>query len=638
MSGVADTIPALAGMAASAASNVAWIAPVLMAALAYFNYDLLDPDARPVNVQTRLLYPEYDFIIVGGGSAGAVLANRLTEIENWNVLLLEAGGDETEISDVPLLAAYLQLSQLDWKYKTEPSDSACLAMKNRRCNWPRGKVIGGSSVLNYMLYVRGNKKDYAHWESLGNPGWGPAEALYYFKKSEDNMNPYLSRSPFHGTGGYLTITEAPWHTPLAAAFVQAGEEMGYPNRDINGEFQTGFMVAQATLRRGARCSTAKSFLRPARLRPNLHIAMHSHVTRVLINPKTKIAYGVEFSRDEKINIVRARKEVILSAGSINSPQILMLSGIGPKSDLLKLSIPVIQDLKVGHNLQDHVGLGGFTFLINEKISIVQDRIESVPSVLKYAMLGDGPLTVPGGVEALAFVNTKYANETEDYPDIEFHLVSGSTNSDGGVQIRKAHGLTDEFYENVFAPINNQDVWSAIPVLLRPKSRGFIKLRSKNPFDYPVIIPNYFKENIDIKVLTEGVENCAGDEQDEDDAAVRLEAALPAVPGLRASAHVYGRLLGVHDPPLLLHHLPPGGHGQDGALLGPGRRRRPPAPGLRHQRSPGHRRLHHAHPGQRQHQRPHHHDRREGRRPRQGVLVQRLSACTAIGPLRTHGDV
>lgn len=504
MSGVADTIPALAGMAASAASNVAWIAPVLMAALAYFNYDLLDPDARPVNVQTRLLYPEYDFIIVGGGSAGAVLANRLTEIENWNVLLLEAGGDETEISDVPLLAAYLQLSQLDWKYKTEPSDSACLAMKNRRCNWPRGKVIGGSSVLNYMLYVRGNKKDYAHWESLGNPGWGPAEALYYFKKSEDNMNPYLSRTPFHGTGGYLTITEAPWHTPLAAAFVQAGEEMGYPNRDINGEFQTGFMVAQATLRRGARCSTAKSFLRPARLRPNLHIAMHSHVTRVLINPKTKIAYGVEFSRDEKINIVRARKEVILSAGSINSPQILMLSGIGPKSDLLKLSIPVIQDLKVGHNLQDHVGLGGFTFLINEKISIVQDRIESVPSVLKYAMLGDGPLTVPGGVEALAFVNTKYANETEDYPDIEFHLVSGSTNSDGGVQIRKAHGLTDEFYENVFAPINNQDVWSAIPVLLRPKSRGFIKLRSKNPFDYPVIIPNYFKENIDIKVLTEGV--------------------------------------------------------------------------------------------------------------------------------------
>ncbi|PSN57092.1 Glucose dehydrogenase [FAD, quinone] [Blattella germanica] len=333
MSAVGTLPLALAGYAASAASNVAWFFPMLVAAVAYFHYELLDPESRPIDVATELLHPEYDFIIVGAGSAGAVLANRLTEMEDWTVLLLEAGGDETEISDVPVLAAYLQLSKLDWKYKTEPQGTACLGMKNQRCNWPRGKVIGGCSVLNYMLYVRGNKKDYDIWEELGNPGWGSEEALYYFKKSEDNRNPYLARTPYHSTGGYLTIQEAPWHTPLAAAFVQAGVEMGYDNRDINGEHQTGFMIAQGTTRRGSRCSTGKAFLRPARLRKNLHVAMESHVTRVLIDPMTKRAFGVEFRRDSKMHVVRARKEVIVSGGSVNSPQLLMLSGIGPKEHL-----------------------------------------------------------------------------------------------------------------------------------------------------------------------------------------------------------------------------------------------------------------------------------------------------------------
>lgn len=181
-------------------------------------------------------------------------------MEDWNVLLLEAGGDETDISDVPIMAAYLQLSQLDWRYKTEPQPGACLgngnipkknvsstkinflAMKNGRCNWPRGKVVGGSSTLNYMLYVRGNRKDYDRWEALGNPGWGYRDALHYFKKSEDNQNPYLARTPYHGTDGYLTVTEAPYHTPLLHAFVEAGEQMGYANRDFNGEHQTGMQT------------------------------------------------------------------------------------------------------------------------------------------------------------------------------------------------------------------------------------------------------------------------------------------------------------------------------------------------------------------------------------------------------------
>lgn len=373
-----------------------------------------------------------------------------------------------------------------------------------RCNWPRGKVIGGSSVLNYMLYLRGHKKDYDNWEALGNPGWGYKDALYYFKKSEDNTNPYLAETPYHGTGGYLTVGEAPFHTPLAAAFVEAGVEMGYENRDLNGEKGTGFMIAQGTVRRGSRCSTGKAFLRPARLRPNLHVAMYAHVTRIMIDPVTKRAFGVEFVRDRKIHYIRASKEVILSGGAVNSPQTLMLSGIGPKAELAKHKIPLIADLQVGENLQDHIGLGGLTFMVNQPIAIVESRLHSVSTVLQYAVFGQGPLTILGGVEGLAFVKTKYANATEDVPDIEFHFVSGSTNSDGGNQLRKAHGLTERFYDTVFGPINNKDAWSIIPMLLRPRSVGSIKLRSNNPFDYPFIYPNYFKDDFDMKTLMEGV--------------------------------------------------------------------------------------------------------------------------------------
>lgn len=264
------------------------------------------------------------------------------------------------------------------------------------------------------------------------------------------------------------------------------------------------MVAQGTLRRGSRCSTSKAFLRPVRLRNNLHIAMHAHVTRVLIDPVTKIAFGVEFLRDGKLHRIKATKEVILSAGAVNSPQLLMLSGIGPKKDLELHQIPVIQDLKVGHNLQDHIGLGGLTFMVNKEVSILLNRIYAVTPVMQYAVMGDGPLTIMGGVEGLAFVNTKYVNASDDYPDIEFHFISGSTNSDSGAQLKKAHGLRDDFYNRVFGPLHNKDVWSVIPMLLRPRSRGIIKLRSRKPTDYPLIYPNYFQDDFDMKTLVEGV--------------------------------------------------------------------------------------------------------------------------------------
>ncbi|KAL7643225.1 UNVERIFIED_CONTAM: hypothetical protein RMT77_006516 [Armadillidium vulgare] len=275
-----------------------WFLPALVMALIYYRY--VDDNLEGHPPDRKMLFKEYDFIIVGAGSAGSVVANRLSETRYERVLLLEAGGDENDISDVPGLAAYLQLSDLDWKYRTEPQDTACLAMAGKRCNWPRGKVLGGSSVLNYMVYVRGNRRDYDLWEAAGNPGWGYEEVLKYFKKSEDNRNPYIAKNKrYHSTGGYLTVDEPPWRTPLVKAFLEGGVELGYRNLDYNSRYQAGFMAPQGTIRHGSRCSTSKAFLRPIQKRPNLHIAKGAFVLKVIIDPETRRARGVKYYAEGK---------------------------------------------------------------------------------------------------------------------------------------------------------------------------------------------------------------------------------------------------------------------------------------------------------------------------------------------------
>lgn len=379
-------------------------------------------------------------------------------------------------------------------------------MIDQRCCWTRGKVLGGSSVLNTMLYIRGNKRDFDLWESLGNPGWGYEDILPYFKKSEDQRNPYLAKNKRqHSTGGYLTVQDSPYNTPLGIAFLQAGEEMGYDIVDVNGDHQTGFALYQFNMRRGTRCSAAKAFLRPVRLRPNLHIALFAHVTKVILDPYTRRAQGVEFMRNGQKQAVYAKREVILSAGAINSPQLMMLSGIGPRKHLEEVGINVVHDLPgVGQNLQDHIAVGGLAFLIDKPISFVMNRLVNVNSALRYAITEDGPLTSSVGLEAVAFIKTKYANQSDDWPDIEFMLTSASTASDGGTQVKRAHGLTDEFYNEVFSSINNRDVFGVFPMMLRPKSRGYIKLHSKNPLRYPLMYHNYLTEPEDVGVLREGV--------------------------------------------------------------------------------------------------------------------------------------
>lgn len=304
-------------------------------------------------------------------------------------------------------------------------------------------------------------------------------------------------------GGYLTIQDSPYNTPLGMAFLQAGEEIGYDIVDINGAQQTGFAFYQFNMRRGSRCSTAKAFLRPVRLRKNLHVATFTHVTKIIFDPITKRAQGVEFIRNGKKQEVYTKREVILSAGAIGSPHLLMLSGIGPQENLDHVGVPVVHHSPgVGQNLQDHIAIGGLAFLIDHKISTVYNRLVNLNSALRYAITEDGPLTSSVGLEVTAFINTKYANASDDWPDMNLFFTSGSTNSDP--QIKVAHGLKPEFYETVFGGLTDRDVWGVFPMILRPKSRGYIKLQSKNPLRYPLLYHNYLTHPDDVAVMREGV--------------------------------------------------------------------------------------------------------------------------------------
>ena len=342
---------------------------------------------------------------------------------------------------------------------------------------------------------------------MGNKGWSYKSVLPYFLKSEDNRNIYLAKNRFfHRTNGYLTVQETNWRTPLSLAFLKAGVELGYNVRDLNGEKQTGFMITQGTIRRGSRCSSAKAFLRPVRHRKNLHISLNSHVTKILIDSRLKEAYGVQFYTENyrvgQVINVTARYEIILSAGAINSPQILMLSGVGPKDQLERYQIPLINDLKVGYNLQDHVGLGGLTYLINEPITFTKERYQKMSVALEYILREQGPMTSIG-IEGVAFVNSRFANKSIDWPDIQFHFAPSSVNSNGD-QVKKITNLKDIVYDTMYKPLEKSETWTILPLLLRPKSRGQIYLRSRNPFISPAINPNYFTHNEDINILIEGI--------------------------------------------------------------------------------------------------------------------------------------
>ncbi|CAL7939275.1 unnamed protein product [Xylocopa violacea] len=382
-------------------------------------------------------------------------------------------------------------------------------MNDGRCNLATGRAVGGTSVVNFMIYSRGTPSDYDDWASQGNPGWSYRDVLPYFIKSE-NWKLERGDSRYHGRGGYLDVTTCPYASPLRDRFLEAGVELGYDVIDYNGDKTIGFSTAQVHLRNGRRVSASKAFLEPVSGRPNLHLSRLSRVTRIVIDEKR--AVGVRFVKNGERLYVSATREVILSAGTLNSPQLLMLSGIGPRDHLESLNVEVIEDLPVGYNLQDHVSMSALTFLVNESVTIVEPRVASnLANTVDYFVKGTGPLTVPGGAEALAFIDTRRSSRTnhDEYndrsPDIELVLGISSLTGDTSGSYRGLLGLTDEFYRQVFSGYEGLDAFSIVPVLLRPKSRGRVALRSSDPFDQPMVDVNYYEHEDDLETMVRGIE-------------------------------------------------------------------------------------------------------------------------------------
>nr|XP_050039446.1 glucose dehydrogenase [FAD, quinone]-like [Dermacentor andersoni] len=464
----------------------------------------LKPEQQPeyFDISPPGIYKEYDYIIVGGGSAGSVLANRLSAEPSTRVLLLEAGGPEDTVTDVPFFTTVSQGSDIDWAFYTETQANCAFATVKQRDLWIQGKVLGGGSVLNYMIYNRGNRRDYDNWAKGGATGWSYDEVLPYFKKSEDNTNRSLAEEGYHGYGGELTVSSTPFQTPALHAFLKAGKELGYEVNDHNGARQTGFMANQFTVRGKERWSTSKAFVLPIsgkKGRKNLHVSIFSKVTKILFDGMR--AVGVTFKKNQRKHTVRAAKEIIISAGVINSPKLLMLSGVGPRKHLEEMNIPVVADLPVGENLQDHALAAGSLVHLNESLG---EGFTGIRGAIEYYRYNTGPWTLPGGIEGIAFYKTKYADQNDDFPDIEIMLNTGPPASSYTEPFLIGLGLKQEVYDKYILPHRGEPAVNMIPFVTRPKSRGYVKLRSTDPEDPPIIVSGYYTHPDDVKVIVEGL--------------------------------------------------------------------------------------------------------------------------------------
>lgn len=427
----------------------------------------------------------YDYIIVGAGSAGCVLANRISTNPTNNVLLIEAGGPDKKMEiHIPGGYAKLHKSDVDWGgYWTEPQKFAL----NRKIYLPRGKVLGGCSSTNAMAYVRGDKADYNEWASFGNKGWSYDEILPYFKKSEHNED--ISNT-YHGQNGELNVAFAKqFKTPFANAFVHACEQAGFDlNNDYNGEKIAGAGFFQFNIKDGKRNSAAVAFLKPALLRSNLKVLTHTHVKKIII--KNGKAIGVEIMTGKNsTQEFFANKEVIVSAGSFASPQLLMLSGIGSKDELKRFGIETLMQLPgVGKNLQDHLfyavsALATIKKGQNHHIKPLNQAID----IANYFIFKKGMLTI-GPLEAVAFGSTTLNPNRVDY---QFQFAS----------VHVGSNYSTDVYDLKTFP-TNEDGFTILPTLLRPQSRGYLTLRSDNPLDFPIIQPNFLSEEDDRKVMVE----------------------------------------------------------------------------------------------------------------------------------------
>lgn len=445
----------------------------------------------------------FDFIIVGGGSAGSVLANRLSEELDWRVLLIEAGGDPLPASEIPGNWASLLKSSQDWGYRTQPDSRMFFGLEDKVNNWPRGKGLGGSSLINAMLYQRGNDKDYNDWERAGNPGWGFKNVLPYFLKSEDFQDISRQDPAFHNTGGYLTVSPRLSPDETIKVIDAAAKELKIGTMDdVNRNQYIGFGPFDTTTRYGLRCSTNKAFLEPARFRDNLVIWKNIEVTKVLIDKKLR-AFGVEYMDiNGKTKQVNSTKEVIISAGAVGSPHLLMLSGIGVQKHLKEKNITVIKELPVGQNLQDHICFPGVLFSANKNPA-------KTLNYMKYLQVAARKgITTVEVAKVVGFINTKGDSL---YPNIELLTIRLPLNSkkifNNISVIGSLFGMSDKISKLHDYLNSKADLIYIFPILIKPKSKGRITLRDNNYKTQPDIFPNYFSdvEGEDLDTMIEAID-------------------------------------------------------------------------------------------------------------------------------------
>ena len=422
----------------------------------------------------------YDYIIVGAGSAGCVLANRLGAKPNHKILVLEAGGQDYFFNwkiHMPAAFAYpLANDKLNWAYHSEPDPF----MNGRRMYCPRGRVIGGSSSINGMCYIRGHARDYDSWAQMGLSGWSYSEILPYFRRAETRD---LGADDYHGGDGPLHVSRGHTPQPLFKAWVEAGRQAGYPvTADLNGYQQEGLGPMDMTTYRGRRWSTAKAYLRPAMKRGNVDVATRALTFRVLFEGQR--AVGVEYAHGGQVHQARASREVILSGGSINSPQLLMLSGVGPADHLQQHAIAVVHDLPgVGQNLQDHIE----TYIQHACLQpitlypVMKNPLRQLLVGMQWTFFGTGA-GASNQFEAGGFIRSKPGVE---HPDLQYHFLPVAASYDGS-QTQAGHG-----YQAHVGP-------------MRPTSRGYVKLKSKDPRQHPAILFNYMQTEADRQEMRAGI--------------------------------------------------------------------------------------------------------------------------------------
>ena len=422
----------------------------------------------------------FDYVIVGGGTAGCVLANRLSKNPNNRVALIEAGPPGSHpLINIPMgIIGLMRSKQFNWGYRTSPQEH----MGHRELFWPRGRALGGSSAINAMVYTRGHPSDYDNWHSLGNYGWSYKDVLPYFKLSQHQT---WGPTKFHGINGPLNVSDLKSPHEISHAFVRAAIESGFEhNSDFNGSDPIGFGMYQVTQKNGQRCSFSSAYLKDILNRDNLHIFTESLVTRLTFSGKT--ATGVEYTRFGKLQAIQAAKEIIVCSGTINTPQLLMLSGVGPLQTLKKQGIRIVQDLPgVGQNLQDHLDV----MVVHRSISTktlgltAAQLLRSPKELYRYIFHKKGIFT-SNAAESGGFLASQ---QGMDSPDIQFHFTPGLMNNHGlDLKFMRGHGYSTHVCN------------------LKPKSRGFITLKDNNPESHPIINPNYLSAPEDIEVLVNGV--------------------------------------------------------------------------------------------------------------------------------------